>query len=357
MLWKPRPGAVASGAEFTQARALMMEIHQSERWNPWIVEDRAGEYEAAVAVFEQWTRAGPGIRRKTAEEFQVAHERWLAGLDTRIEAETSRRDQERAARAAACDPERVRARLALLEQQAALTAVVEERGGIASRQLYPAMPDDTRRQRLADLGRRVADLTAAVEDLAGHVGDAEAVADANGWLPAERRELSLQVFAARRVTEVHELRERVARQQADLKATKGRAERAPIRDALRKDGRRLEFLEAIPPLTAADMCSECVSPASWHGYRWQLSEANPDCGPCPAWPQWSQRLQQVREMLQALAPKQPGPPLPPKPQPLGVIPGGLPIGEVITRLTAIQADHPGATVRRGSRNRWEVWPP
>lgn len=185
--------------------------------------------------------------------------------------------------------------------------------------------------------------------------NAEAVADENGWLPAERREFVLQVFAAQRTKEVRELRERVTGHRAELKTAKGRAERAPISDALRKDSVRLEFLEAIPPLTAADMCSECVTPLSWHGYRWQVSEANPGCGPCPAWPHWGQRLRKVREMLLTSATSKPAAPSP-KPQPLAVIPGGLPIEDVITRLTAIHADHPGATIQRGRRNHWEVWP-
>jgi hypothetical protein len=357
MLWKRRPGAVASAAEFAQARSLIMEIHQLEEWNPWVREDRTGEYEAAVAVFGQWTRAEPDFRQKTDEEIQAEHEQWRADLEISTKAEAVRRNQERAARAAAYDPEWAHARLALLEQRAALDAAVEERDGIASRQLYPAMPEDARQQRLVELDRTIAERTVAVQDLAGRMGDAEAVADENGWLPSERREFFLQVFAAQRVEEVRELRERVTRQRAELKATKGRTERAPICDALRKDSGRLEFLEAIPPLTAADMCSECVSPASWHGYRWKLSEASPCCGPCSAWPQWRQRLQKVREMPLASATKQSGPPPSPEPQPLTVIPGGLPIEEVITRLTAIQADHPGATVRRGRRNQWEVWPP
>jgi hypothetical protein len=357
MLWKPRPGGVACAAEFTKARSLIREIHRLEEWNPWVREDRAGEYEAAVAVFGQWTRAEPGFRQKTHEQFQAEHELWLADLQAGTKAEAARRSQERAARAAAYDPERAQARLALLEQRAVLAADVEEQDGMASRQLYPAMPEDAREQRLAELGQRIAGTSATVQDLTGRAGDVEAVADKNGWLPAERREFFLQVFAARRVEEVRELRERVARRQAGLKAAQGRAERDPIRDALRKDSCRLEFLEAIPPLTAAGICSECVTPLSWHGYRWQLTEANPGCGPCPAWPQWGQRLRKVREMLLASATRKPGSPPPPEPQPLAVIPGGLPIEDVITRLTAIHADHPGATVRRGRRNQWEIWPP
>jgi hypothetical protein len=100
MLWKPLPGATTSAAEFSHARSLVMEILGSEAWNPWVMEDRAAEYEAALAVFGQWTRAEPGFRRKTSVERQADHERWLADLQAITKAETARRDQEHAARAA-----------------------------------------------------------------------------------------------------------------------------------------------------------------------------------------------------------------------------------------------------------------
>ena len=40
-----------------------------------------------------------------------------------------------------------------------------------------------------------------------------------------------------------------------------------------------------------------------------------------------------------------------------VIPSRLPIAEVMARLAEVQAEHPDAEVRRGSANRWEIWPP
>ena len=163
-----------------------------------------------------------GLPAETSEEVQAEHEQWLAGLDARTKAETARRRQEQAARAAAYDPERARARLALLEQRARLAAAGEERDGIASRQLYPAMPEDARQQHLADLDQTIADITTAVQDLAARAGDMEAVGDENGWLPSERREFVLYVFAARRVEEIRELRERATRRQAELKATRAR---------------------------------------------------------------------------------------------------------------------------------------
>jgi hypothetical protein len=47
----------------------------------------------------------------------------------------------------------------------------------------------------------------------------------------------------------------------------------------------------------------------------------------------------------------------PEPKPIAVIVVGLPIEDFIVKLTAIQADHPGTQIRRGKRNRWEIWPP
>jgi len=43
-------------------------------------------------------------------------------------------------------------------------------------------------------------------------------------------------------------------------------------------------------------------------------------------------------------------------RPIAVIDSGLPIEEV-ARLNAVQAGHPGAQVRRGGGNSWEIWPP
>ena len=171
----------------------------------------------------------------------------------------------------------------------------EERAGIAARQIYPLMSEADRQRRLAELDRKIGHTSAVVGELSQQAGDMQTVGDEHGWLPSERREAALALFAARRVREVRELRERVTARRAELEESKGRAERASVRDALGKDARRLEFLEAIPPLTASDMCSECVTPASRHGFRFELSDACPERGPCPAWPRWQQRVQQARE--------------------------------------------------------------
>ena len=54
--------------------------------------------------------------------------------------------------------------------------------------------------------------------------------------------------------------------------------------------------------------------------------------------------------------RRPAEPPAPKPRPIAVIAGGAPIEDIIAKLTAIQADHPGAQIRQGKRNRLEIWP-
>lgn len=76
------------------------------------------------------------------------------GHGSHPKAETARRDQERAARASSYEPDRVRARLALLEQQAVLAMDTEERDGIAAGERYPLMPEEGRQRRLAELDRK-----------------------------------------------------------------------------------------------------------------------------------------------------------------------------------------------------------
>ena len=43
--------------------------------------------------------------------------------------------------------------------------------------------------------------------------------------------------------------------------------------------------------------------------------------------------------------------------PIAVITLDGSIEDVTAKLATIQADHPGAQIRKGKRNRWEVWPP
>jgi hypothetical protein len=316
LLWKPRPEASSSSEEFRRARSLILEIDRDASWNPWVREDRAQEYEQAAAVFEQWTRAEPDFRPWSVEDLDA----WMAARDAEFHANQAERDRQRAARVALYDAGWEQARLALLEQQAILGHRTEELHDLRERRRFPAMPEQRRREQIAELERSVAAGRSEVVRLQEAVGDVEAVVDERGWLPQERRELALTLFSARRCAEVQELRERVRERQARLRATKGRAERAAIREMLNRDRRRRQFLMAIPRLEAADMCSECVSPARWHGYV--TSGANLHAGPCPAWPRWAQRIRKVREMIAAAVKDKPAEPPPPRPEPLAVVAPG-----------------------------------
>ncbi|MGH3222503.1 MAG: hypothetical protein ACRDPY_28050 [Streptosporangiaceae bacterium] len=222
------------------------------------------------------------------------------------------------------------------------------------------MAGKRRRAQLARLDKTIANLETKIARLSCIVGDEEAVADRNGWLPGERREQSLTAFAAQRVSEVRQLRRRAAARREELATAGSHAERAVIRQTLQRDTARLAHLEAIPPMTAAQMCSECPWPADWHtvGTTYGLAGEGELSGPCDGWPRWGGQRRQLLQRLAELRTHSAGPPPPtPQPQPLAVIPSGLPIEEMIATLTAIQADHPGAEVRQGARKRWEIWPP
>jgi hypothetical protein len=196
-------------------------------------------------------------------------------------------------------------------------------------------------------------LQAVVDELREAVGDREAVVDEHGWLPQDRREFSLFHFSMWRDQEICRLRQLVADLEGKLADT-DRSERRKLRDELSRENERRELLEAMPPLEPSDMCSECVKPKAWHEMPWPLF---PGMGPCPAWPDWTAQLVELNKRLaerRAIEEKIKGEA---KPKPLGVILSGLPIEELMSKLTEMQAEHPGAIVRRGAANRWELWPP
>lgn len=325
-----------------------------------LLDDHAGELAAAQEVCARWTRAEPGDRPAALEELEAGYEQRMAEAEARFEAQEAQAERERAGRAARYDPEREQARLALLERRVVLADHLGERQEIARCQRDAGVAGKRQRAQLARLDKATAELETEIARLSCIVGDEETVADANGWLPGERRELSLAVFAAHRVSEVRELRRRTAARRGKTAIASSPAEHASNRQALQQDAARLAHLEAIPPMTAAQMCSECPWPAGWHtvGTTYGLAGERELSGPCDGWPRWGGQRRKLLQQLAELQTRPTGPPPPPpEPQPLAVLPSGLPIEEMIATLTAIQAGHPGAQVRQGPRKRWEVWPP
>ena len=91
-----------------------------------------------------------------------------------------------------------------------------------------------------------------------------------------------------------------------IRMRRGGLDRTRIGEALLRDTARLRFLEAIPPLDAADMCSECPTPAAWHSLTVTFNlDPSKDVGrvdgPCPAWPWWREWLEEARRQILALA--------------------------------------------------------
>lgn len=299
---------------------LVLEIHDDKRWNSWRRDARTQELRDARDVFVQWERAEPGSRMMTADEVPGL----LAELKKEHEAETAELERRRLARKPFYDSQREHARLALLEMEA------------------PGAPLDLD---LGGLGR-----------LRQVVGDPETVCDRHGWLPSERREFLLSQFNWWRNQEIRRLQIVAGELRAKIDETSERATRGQLRRDLELEDERRHILEVIPQLDASAMCSECVSPLGWHDDAWPIRHP---AGPCPAWPAWAEHRRIFRAELAELRRRraEAEAAAQPKIKPIAVIPSGLPVEDLIARLGKIQTTYPGAIVRRGSANKWEIWPP
>jgi hypothetical protein len=103
--WVPVPGSTATAEEFTAALSLLHEIHRQARWSPWVMQDRAGEYDAALKVCGQWTSAEPKPR-KTLEELQAELDQREADADAEFLAAEAQAEKDRAERAQHYDQDR-----------------------------------------------------------------------------------------------------------------------------------------------------------------------------------------------------------------------------------------------------------
>ncbi|GAB2722897.1 hypothetical protein ACX801_21095 [Arthrobacter bambusae] len=346
MLVAPRPGATSTFEEYAAARATFLEINDDARWNPWVHEDRASEERSATAVMEQWTRAETGFRQLTDPEVQEMLDEVGRRSNAEFAADAARqkRDKER------YNAEREQARLSLLEQESILSRQREEMVELRAGR-YPAWSEEHRAAKIAEIEHATNARETQIATLAAIVGDREDIVDKYGRLPRDRRKASLLRYRLDREHKVRELRARIPELKTVAAESKDRTERSKLLGELQTAESSLETLLAVPPLTEDDMCSECAQPASHHGWV-----SPPYDGPCPAWPGWAERLRRAREILYAAAERTKAEEAgPPKPHPIAVLPSGLPIADVITKLSELQKAHPKAIVKRGRANKWEIW--
>ncbi|MFK0042419.1 hypothetical protein ACIQTW_21495 [Paenarthrobacter sp. NPDC090517] len=348
MLVAQRPGATSTFEEYAAARATLIHINNDAQWNPWVHDDRASEKHSALLVMEQWQRAEPGFRQLTVPEM----EEWLDEVGRRSEekhaAAAIRQEQDKKR----YDPEREQARLSLLEQESILSHQHEEMVELQTGR-YPSMSEDRRAVKIAELGRATNDRETHITALASIVEDREDVVDKYGRLPRDRREANLLRYRLHRENKVRELRARIPELKDATAKSEDRTERTRLQRELQATESNLETILSVPQLTRDDMCSECAQPASHHGWV-----SPPYVGPCPAWPVWAERLKHARALLFTATerPKAKRELDQLKPRPIAVLPSGLPIAEVITKLSELQNKHPDAIVKRGRANRWEIWP-
>lgn len=337
MLWRPKSDSRITASGFVRARALYLELHHDARWNPRVLDDHATELAQAMDAMDQWERAEPGFKKLTLEDLEARWARSEEEHRARLEEEEQVRERRRAHH----DPARSNVRLALIEREVHLALAKRDANELRDGSRFPAMPPDRRTSRLAEVDASVNAIEAEVEDLRRAVGDPGTVIDAEGWLPADRRATSLTMFRVRRECEVGELRKAIAALNSELGETRDRQERAGLRNEIRSKTDRRDRLMAIPPLSEDDMCADCVSPVKWHrtGRLGLLGE-----GPCPAWPRWAARMAEVRRLILSAAERRSeASAIPaPKPAPLAVVPSGLPIAEVVARLTGISTPTPSS---------------
>ena len=350
MLWKPRRAATASAEEFIAARTLFIELNQDAVWNPWIRDERETEVDEAAEIMSQWQRAEPGHRHLSLRQWEARQARRERQREQQRAEDEARRYRDKAR----YDESRSTARLRLIEVQSSLDQGLTELAGWRDGTKFPAMDPKRRLADTEELEQKVEGLRAKIEPLTAIVGDPEDVVDEHGWLPRDRREHTWWAYRLDREQRVRDLKQQMPELEAALKATTERAERREHRAKLAEANRDLEKLLTQGPFTVEEMCSECATPMAHHGWVW------PPGHPCPAWPGWAARMREVRQMLETFAKHREAEAVPtpkPKPQPLAVVASGLPIADVVAKLSELQQQFPDAEVRRGRASRWELWAP
>lgn len=241
--WRLKPGATSSFEEFCHAREHIVEIWNETDWNPWSKEELAPQMERAFAVDEEWECADPNWKPLTR---RLSGARMAAGTRRyRAERKATKARWERDK--AHYDPNREKARFALLERQPIQSSLERELAQYRARTIYPSMPEDRRAVEIAELEGKLTRNAAELERLALIVGDPEDVVDENGKLPSDRRDWNVSWYQYLRTKWVEELQDDVAAQKAKIAAMKDRREKSTLGIRLHSSERRLAVLLAIPP--------------------------------------------------------------------------------------------------------------
>ena len=169
------------------------------------MDDRAPEIDRAMAVMRQWQRAEPGFRLRQLDGVEAE---WAQEDEARA-ARIAEERQTRERRKAGYDPGLEQARLVLLELEGWLAMEQFQHQGLIDETLLPGMDADGRADRVGECDREIAACQRRLDGVRDAVADPERVVDRDGYLPAERRELSLRLFAFRRQAAVRELRPKV----------------------------------------------------------------------------------------------------------------------------------------------------
>jgi hypothetical protein len=173
-------------------------------------------------------------------------------------------------------------------------------------------------------------------------------------------------YQINRKFKVKELQAGIPHLKTALQTTKDRQERSKLQLELDGASRELDNLLAIPRLSAEDMCADCPEPIASHGWSFSLTAGPPWGGPCAAWPGWAAQVKTAWESFEEAVTsrksdtspgrKEQQSPQPAEPEPLAVVPSGLPLSQVVERLRELQERYPEAQVRQGPDDRWELWP-
>jgi hypothetical protein len=351
--WTRRPETKTSPAQFLAALGEFITMYSpAASWTWW----REGQPKQERKRIEQlvfgWENGAPSSTPEEAEAFAA---NYMKDVNADI-ARDRRNRQRRAARHYDTEREMNRLRVLRLESDAAFFTHVTAR---------PISPE----QRGVAEGRAATALTEASSLREALGRDLERVIDVHGLTPPERRE--------------HHLRSHIEYWRHPL-----------LREWSTTDKRRFKALLSMPPLSPEDMCSECEAPDAWHDYDISIRLFHPAperdshsealarlmpgwwerCPACTAYKiehAWGgkgtlpgftgeQYVGMLPPLLKAIygpvPERKPRAKAAAKPRPLAVIPSGLSVDEVMTRLARAQKQYPEAEVRRGAGDGWELWP-